>query len=269
MFALTGFFWWMGLNPIFGFLGFLIYFAISMAIARVRAELGPPVHDMHQCGPSTILTQVFGTKVMGDKGLGALVYFWWFNRAYRQHPIAFEIEGMKMASIMRASQRKMLYAVLIAALIGHICAFWPFLHYGYDMGYANKIYGGTFRGDDIFGKQLSGWITGHPGANGAANIALLFGFVFCLILGLLRLNFIGFPLHPLGFAISGTWSMNYVWLCLMIAWIIKIVMLKIGGLKLYKAALPFFLGVILGELVFGMSWSLISIAFNIPTYSIW
>lgn len=270
--ALSAFFSWMGLNFVIAFVGFLIYWAISTAIARIRAELGPPVHDMHQCGPGTLITQFMGTKhtgLMDARGLSALAYFWWFNRAYRQHPIAFEIEGMKMASTVRASQKKVLYAVIIAAFVGSVAAFWAYLHFAYQMGYTNKIFGGTFRGDDIFGKQLYNWIANPTGPNAPANFAVIFGFVFCLLLGAIRLRWFGFPLHPIGYAISGTWSMNYVWLPLLIAWILKIIVLKVGGLKLFKSALPFFLGLILGEVIVGCLWSLVGIAFNIPTYSFW
>jgi hypothetical protein len=270
--ALAGFFNWLGLNFAIAFIGFLIYWGISVAVARIRAELGPPVHDMHGASPSILITQFMGTKhtgIMDARGLAALSYFWWFNRAYRQHPIAFELEGMRMANTVRASQKRLLVAVIIAAFVGSVAAFWAYLHFAYQMGYTNKIAGGTFRGDDIFGKQLYNWIANPTGPNMQANLAVLFGFVFCLILGALRLRWFGFPFHPIGYAISGTWSMNFVWLPLLIAWIIKMIILRMGGLKLFKSAVPFFLGLILGEMIVGCLWSLVGIAFGIPTYSFW
>ena len=42
------------------FLFFLIYYAISTAITRMRAELGSPVHDLHFSGPDTTLVKVLG-----------------------------------------------------------------------------------------------------------------------------------------------------------------------------------------------------------------
>jgi hypothetical protein len=38
---------------------------------------------------------------------------------------------------------------------------------------------------------------------------------------------------------------------------------------MYRQALPFFLGVILGECVLGSGWTLIGIFFRIPTYAFW
>ena len=42
------------MSPWVGAAAFALYFAISLAITRVRAELGPPVHDLHFSGPDHI-----------------------------------------------------------------------------------------------------------------------------------------------------------------------------------------------------------------------
>ncbi|MEI6504108.1 MAG: DUF6785 family protein, partial [Armatimonadota bacterium] len=41
---------------------FLLYFLISLAVTRIRAELGPPAHDLHHGGPDLILTNLLGTN---------------------------------------------------------------------------------------------------------------------------------------------------------------------------------------------------------------
>jgi hypothetical protein len=56
---------------------------------------------------------------------------------------------------------------------------------------------------------------------------------------------------------------------LLIAWIIKTLLLRYGGLRAYRRALPFFLGIILGECILGSLWTLIGIALDVPTYSFW
>ncbi|HOJ22893.1 MAG TPA: hypothetical protein PLY56_15300, partial [Armatimonadota bacterium] len=44
--------------------------------------------------------------------------------------------------------------------------------------------------------------------------------------------------------------------------------LKWGGLRLYRTLLPFFLGLILGDIMMGCLWSLIGIALGVETYSL-
>ena len=45
----------------------------------------------------------------------------------------------------------------------------------------------------------------------------------------------------MGYAVSSSWSLNIIWLPLLIAWILKLLMLRYGGLKLYRDLLPLFL----------------------------
>ena len=44
---------------------FVLYYAISIAVTRMRAELGTPVHDLHYSGPDEILTRTIGNAKAG------------------------------------------------------------------------------------------------------------------------------------------------------------------------------------------------------------
>ena len=57
---------------------FGIYYAISTAVTRMRAELGSPVHDLHFIGPDEMMPRIFGTRLLGPHNLndnGILVLF--------------------------------------------------------------------------------------------------------------------------------------------------------------------------------------------------
>ncbi len=55
---------------------FLIYFAMSVAITRMRAELGPPAHDLHAAGPDAIITNIVGPRELGTRNLSVMsMYF--------------------------------------------------------------------------------------------------------------------------------------------------------------------------------------------------
>ena len=66
---------------------FGIYYAISTAVTRMRAELGSPVHDLHFIGPDEMMPRIFGTRLLGPQNLTMLAYLFSFNRAYRGHPM--------------------------------------------------------------------------------------------------------------------------------------------------------------------------------------
>jgi hypothetical protein len=260
-----------GMSPIIAIAAFVIYFVLATSIARMRAELGPPVHDLHFSGPDYMIPNTIGLSSLTKGDTIGLTYLFWFNRAYRGHPMPIGIEGMKMAQSAKASQRKFCWGMLIAAVVGAIATWWGFLHVCYKLGLAAKVSHDSWFAKEAF-INLEGW-SAHPqqmmAPNWTADAAMLGGFLFCMLLGFLRLNLNFFPFHPIGYAISGSWSMNLVWVPILISWLIKMMMLKYGGLRLYKQAVPFFLGLILGEMIIGCAWTLIGLALGIPYYSFW
>ena len=67
---------------------FVIYYAISTAICRMRAELGSPVHDLHFIGPDQTLPKLFGTRRLGPANLtmfASLNFFISISRTTRSH----------------------------------------------------------------------------------------------------------------------------------------------------------------------------------------
>ena len=58
-----------------------------------------------------------------------------------------------------------------------------------------------------------------------------------------------------------------MWASLATSTCIKWVILRHGGVKSYRKAIPFFIGMILGEFVIGSIWSLSGLALGIKTYA--
>ncbi len=262
-----------GMSPLMIISFFVIYFTLAIAITRMRAELGPPAHDMHHSGPDSILTSIQRSDHISSPDLAMFSMFNGFNRAYRSHPMPVQLEGFKMAERVNAKYRPLFFAMLLAIAFGAISAFWADLDQSYRLGAAGKIAPPNVQ--LIFGTEpwdrMHGWLKTPTSPQQQFNVkgAIIIGFAITLILNSMRMRIGWFPFHPVGYAVSGSWSMSLLWLPLLIAWIIKSVLLRYGGLKAYRDALPFFLGVILGECVLGSLWMLIGILFNIPTYAFW
>lgn len=252
---------------------FLIYFTLAIAITRMRAELGPPAHDLHHGGPDSMLTALMPSNRFARHDLGMFSLFNGFNRAYRSHPMPVQLEGFKIAERVHARYRPLFFAMLLTLVFGVLCAFWADLDQTYRLGAAQKIAPPNVQ--LIFGSEpwarMQGWIRTptSPVQQGNVRVAIIVGFLLTLGLNIVRMRAGWFPFHPVGYAVSGSWSLGLLWLPLLIAWIIKSLLLRYGGLKAYRQALPFFFGVILGECVIGSLWMLIGIALNIPTYAFW
>jgi hypothetical protein len=254
-----------GLPVWLGVLFFVIYFGLSVAITRMRAQFGAPVHDLHFTGPDQILTSALGTRPFGKPTLITFALYWWFNRAYRNHPMPHMIEAMRMQDRSRASNRGVAHAVMIATVVAIVAAFWTSLHMYYDLG--ARAQGRMFGGESF--SKLATWLVAPSGTNWYAVSAIGVGFVFATFLQTMRLRHMSWPFHPLGFAISSNWEMNLVWMPLLIAWILKSLIVKYGGHKTYQAATPIFLGLIVGQFVVGSILNIVSIILHIPSYMFW
>lgn len=247
----------------------VIYLAIAIAIARMRAELGPPAHDLHYGGPDQMIPRFFGMKALGGPTLVALCLTWFFNRAYRGHAIAPSLEGFKIAQQARMSARRMLIAMLIALALGIFGGFWSMLHIGYKHGMQASVVGpGNWFGYEVY-RNAHGWIQNPLPPNRYATIATGVGIASALFLALLRMRFAWWPLHPVGYAVSGSWSMEQLWFPMFISWVLKAIILRYGGAKAYKRAIPFFIGLVLGEFVVGCYWGIHGAVFGCPTYDFW
>ncbi|MHB1459077.1 MAG: DUF6784 domain-containing protein, partial [Armatimonadota bacterium] len=117
--------------------------------------------------------------------------------------------------------------------------------------------------------RLDTWLNGATASPVGVRWAMLFGLGFTLLLNALRMQLSWFPFHPVGYAISSSWSMSLLWVSMFVAWLVKLVLLRYGGLKLYRSAVPFFLGLVIGECVMGSLWTIIGIVLNVQTYVIW
>ena len=90
-----------------------------------------------------------------------------------------------------------------------------------------------------------------------------------LVLAWARLSFAWWPFHPVGYATSGTWSMDQLWFPIFLGWLAKGLVLRYFGAHAYRPAIPFFVGLVLGEFVVGSFWNLAGIVTGIETYHFW
>ena len=84
----------------------------------------------------------------------------------------------------------------------------------------------------------------------------------------MRVRFLWWPFHPAGYALAISFAMDYFWFTFLAAWLIKLLIVRHGGLQTHRRLAPFFLGLILGDYVIGSIWSLIGTGLGVRTYKI-
>jgi len=248
------------------FVFFTIFFLYAIAIARMRAELGPPAHDLHFIGPGDLMHNALGTRALGDGNMATFGCFHWFNRAYRAHFSAHDMEGFKLAQLTRTSSRSTMLAMVVAIVVGSLAGFWAVLHACYVHGHAGKC-AGWFAQEGW--SKLASFMNYPREMRLAATGASVAGFLFTLLLGALRMRYTWWLWHPVGYATSMSWSMGKIWFCLFVGWLAKLLVTRYGGAVAYKKALPFVVGIVLGEFVVGSLWGIYGAFNGTPVYHFW
>ncbi len=249
---------------------FGIYFLLAIMIARLRAELGFLVHDLHRVDPHGLLVTAFGAQRLSTSTKSVFSLYMFFNRAYRAHPMPQKMEALKIAARRQIPPRHIASAILIATAIGALVVFWLLLdnyyRHGADTGYYGPWALGFGRG--VY-RQLENWLNYPQGTDVPALVFVGGGSAFAMGLMLLRTRFLWWPLHPLGYAMANSWGMYNLWSCLFVAWVVKALVLHHGGLKTYRRAVPLFLGLALGDYICGSLWSIGGIFANTTLYQFW
>jgi hypothetical protein len=86
---------------------------------------------------------------------------------------------------------------------------------------------------------------------------LLFGGALAGVLQWACIAIPRWPLHPIGLVMISTYYSNEAWISVLIGWLIKILLIRYGGARLYRGARSFFLGLIIGEVFAAVLWCLI------------
>jgi hypothetical protein len=248
-----------------------IYLSIATGVARMRAELGPPLHAIGYVTPQYMMISIFGTKRLRPNNLTMLSIMNWLSGAsyasFRTHPMPFQLEAFKIAERARIESRTMFRVLLLACATGIISSLvlYPFLIYREGVAAASEqiIAGGA----DTY-NFLSSWLTAPRTPDWRAISVMIAAFSASLGIYSIRARFIWFPLHPAGYVIGvAPGTTDAYWFTLLITTLIKWMLLKHGGIKAYRRAIPFFVGLVLGETVVGTFWALLGLALRIPIYS--
>ncbi|MBI2299384.1 MAG: hypothetical protein HYU66_10655, partial [Armatimonadetes bacterium] len=250
-----------GLPPLFGLVYLGLYLAFSTALTRMRAELGPPTHEMAFMGPNQLVIDFGGSYGLPAKTIVAMsTTFYFFNRIHRTHPMPSELEAVKLAERSGTDQRWMFAALLLAVVAGSVAAHLVNVYLGYRWGAPAAGYAQSGVVNDL---------VGHPRRpNQAGMLFVALGFSLVMGLNVLRFHLPWFTLHPVGYALAMNFGVDYYWLGLLVALALKRGVLRAGGLKGYRRLHAAMIGVMLGEYAVGAFWSIVAMVWRIPTYTI-
>ena len=240
---------------------FLIYYLLALGITRVRAEVGPPTHEMFVANPRQFILDAFGSRPIPPQSLTMMSLYYAFNRGYRAHPMPHTLEGFKLAEVGNMKSKHIVIAMMCAVFFGILASFWSYLIVSYDIGANPGLGNGGYN-------RLRTWLYYPSETNVPAVTFMGVGFLFTGLLWWLRSRFPMFPFHPTGYAVaSSMWTFGWLWFSVFISWAAKNLILRFGGIRLYHRVIPLFLGLILGEFMVGGAWVIIRLIWGVSVYS--
>ena len=245
---LLGWLWKSGMGPgvAAAFLGvvYVIYVGLSRIVAQTGvAYVTPPLVAQ------PVLMFGLGTASLSPRSLAGLVCAYGWHGDVQTTFMVGASQDAKLADDFRVTGRSLLPALGVSVVVGLAASILFLLAMAYTKGAAN--FGSwTFRpsggmGDRCFTIAVRGMAQPHGphwgrlgcfGVGATAMAALTF----------LNYRFAWWPLHPVGLAVASVWTIRRSAFSIFVAWAVKTVLLRVGGVTLYRRAAPVFLGLILG-----------------------
>ena len=248
---------------------FTIYFLVVVGFSRIRAIAGLPWLFGPNHPPHIFMTWAVGPRNISTQALTSLNYLQWFDWDYRGTAMAHQMEAMKISSAAGLRRRDLVRALLLSVGLAIIVSFLVVLaiyyHYGAESG---KVESYRTNWASMPLNLLATWSESGRGVGWDEIGGGAAGMVMVVFLSAMHTRFVWWPFHPAGYALSCTFTPQWLWCPLFVVWLCKVLILRYGGVRLYRRGIPFAVGLILGDYVVAILWGLIGLISGQRMYSV-
>jgi len=255
-----------GMSPWVAMLEFGVFImVVALVMARSTAEGGMLMTET-TFRPVDLYAMFAPAQALGPGNLTLLAMFdITFLRDQRGLLFTGMMDGLKMTDSANVRRRSYLLVFAIAIFVAFLVAGYLHMWFPYHEG-GMTLYDTVYNGHNISPlKDYEALMNEQPKTDWQAPVFFGVGVVVASFLAYMRAMFPWWPLHPLGYALSVSWTVSVFWFSALVAWLLKSIILRYGGMRFYSAARPWCLGMVIGEFGSAVVWTIIGAISRVPT----
>ena len=207
--------------------------------------------------PQSLTIYTLGAQRIGPAGMTSLGFAFSWTADIRVFFMPFFAQSLSLWSRIKRARRGFMLISVLAIIVTAAASCWMILTLAYRHGGVNLSLW-LFRGCPTVPFY---YITSRIAAPARPEIArMLFlcgGAAFMAILMVGQLRFPWWPLHPIGFAIGPTQPVIDLWFSIFLGWLLKVLILRLGGVPVLRRLTPFLLGCALGQFIACGAWAIV------------
>jgi hypothetical protein len=240
-------FWLLAAGMSFWIICFLLglLFLLYLGVTRVVAETGLASLDLPYNSANEIATFYIGTEHIPPPSLTLMWLSETFTRNWRTLGMCSMAHAAKVGDTMGGVGRGVFGAIVGALMLSFATAVVYTLYQGYDIG-ASQITGSFISGANGYWAQLGAYLTNPQGLTAEQYFYAAVGAVISIILIWGYHHIPAWPLHPVGFGVVTTFAADMAFFSIFTIWLVKSLIMRFGGVTLYRTAQPFFIGILCG-----------------------
>ncbi|HZP82571.1 MAG TPA: DUF6785 family protein, partial [Chthonomonadaceae bacterium] len=214
--------------------------AIFLALTRIVIESGM-AEAISPTAPAGFTHVVLGNQMIGPQALAvqSLSYIWAGD--LRTLVMTSAAHGYRLSDLVKGHRRTLTGTMALAILIAACAAVGTTLTLGYTRGGVSLNSWFFIGGAEWPYKWIAERNANPVGPNVSGWAMALGGGLFAGLLAFLRQRYVWFPFHPVGFAVAPIWLVDEVWFSAFIAWLLRGLIVRYGGLRGYRRCRPYFL----------------------------
>ena len=244
----------MNFDPLKGFLFLLALIFVYTGVAKILADTGMPFTSK-PIGTWSMVASFFGRRNISLPTLVAFRFSVVITENFKGLFLPALSHAGRVSEGVPGDQRRRLMAAIglvfiVSLLFNLLFTVWL----GYDQGAYNfNSWEITRAAERHFQSTVDALKKPDepPFYEKNPEEAVFLGIGGLLMAGLIymRYRFVWWPLHPVGLAISGHFLARRTSFTTFLAWLIKFVMMKVGGPTVYRKSRPLFIGLLVGYIL--------------------